>query len=165
MPKDKLSVNTDISTLKKQLKKDEKFTQGVRLYAVYQIKQGKKAKELEDLYNVSHKSICKWVHLYNSEGPEGLRDKPHSGRPSRLTKAQKEMLAKAIKSNPETFGYSASSWTGPLVIGYIEQEFGIQYKKAQIYNLLRELGFNFQRKRTPDNENADSEKTADTSEE
>ncbi|MDR2651293.1 MAG: helix-turn-helix domain-containing protein, partial [Prevotellaceae bacterium] len=32
----------------------------------------------------SHKSICNWVHRYNTEGIEGLKDKPRSGRRSRL---------------------------------------------------------------------------------
>jgi transposase len=57
-----------------QLRRDEKFSQGVRLYAVYQITFGKKAKEFQSVYNTSHKSIYNWVSRFNSHGVEGLKD-------------------------------------------------------------------------------------------
>ncbi|KAA6332781.1 hypothetical protein EZS27_018739 [termite gut metagenome] len=84
MSKQRLSVHTDPSILKSQLRKDEKFSQGIRLYAVCQIAKGKSAEELEELYHVSHKSVCNWVHRYNSEGLQGLIDRPRGGRFSRL---------------------------------------------------------------------------------
>jgi transposase len=34
-----------------------------------------------------------------------------------------------------------------MVLSYIENTFGISYKKAQIYNLLHTLGLSFQRGR------------------
>ena len=61
MSKERISVHANLTTIKSQLRRDEKFSQGVRLYAVYQIKLGRAAGELEELYNVSHKSICNWV--------------------------------------------------------------------------------------------------------
>lgn len=45
-------------TLKALLRKDEKFRQGIRLYACYQVSLGKRPKELEDTYGTSLKSIC-----------------------------------------------------------------------------------------------------------
>lgn len=145
MSKERISVQVALSTIKSQLRKDEKFSQGVRLYAVYQIKLGRKAEELEELYNVSHKSICNWVHSYNRYGVKGLKDKLRSGRPSRLDDDQQKKLKETINDKPEKFGYVSGVWSGPLVIDYIQNAFGVLYKKAQVYNLLRRLGFTFQR--------------------
>jgi transposase len=145
MSKDRISVKADLSVIKSELRKDEKFSQGVRLYAVYQIKQGRKAEELEDLYQVSHKSICNWVHRYNQDGVEGLKDKPRSGRPSRLNAVQRSKLRNALGHKPEDFGYSSGVWSGPIVIDYIQKTFGITYKRAQVYNLLHSIGFTYQR--------------------
>ena len=145
MSKERISVTASLSFIKSQLRKDEKFSQGIRLYAVYQIKLGRSAEELEELYNVSHKSICNWVHIYNSDGINGLKDKPRSGRPPRLNSEQQNALKEAIVDKPEKFGYSSGVWSGPLVIDYIHNQFGVSYKKAQVYNLLRRLGFTFQR--------------------
>jgi len=48
----------------------------MRLHAVYQIKLGRKSEKLEQLYNISRKSICNWVHSYNASGVEEFKDKP-----------------------------------------------------------------------------------------
>jgi transposase len=145
MSKERIKVQAELSAIKSQLRKDEKFSQGVRLYAVYQIKCGRTAEELESLYNVSHKSICNWVNRYNRLGIEGLKEKPRSGRPSRLSVEQQAKLKEAIMDSPEKYGYGSGSWSGPLLLNYIQNKFGILYKKAQVYNLLRKLGFTFQR--------------------
>ncbi|KAA6347096.1 hypothetical protein EZS27_005448 [termite gut metagenome] len=42
MSKQRLQVHADVSTIKSQLRKDEKYSQGIRLYVVYQIAQGRK---------------------------------------------------------------------------------------------------------------------------
>jgi len=145
MSKIKIKVNADLSVIKSQLRKDEKFSQGIRLYAVYQIAQGKDAKDLQDLYSTCHKSICNWVHRYNAEGIEGLKDRPRSGRPSFLSDSQKAELERVIQTSPLAYGYNTATWTGALVIDFIKNRFGVEYKKAQIYNILHSLGFSFQK--------------------
>ncbi|KAA6331093.1 hypothetical protein EZS27_020265 [termite gut metagenome] len=147
MSKQRLRVHAALSILKSQLRKDEKFSQGVRLYAVYQIAKGRSVEELEELYHVSHKSICNWVHPYNSEGLQGLIDRPRAGRPSRLNQGQQEALRQAVSGSPQKQGYSSATRTGAMLILYIEKTFGVSYKQAQIYNLLHKLGFGFQRGR------------------
>ena len=144
MSKERISVHADVSTVKSHLRKDGKFSQGVRLYIVYQIKLGRTAEELETLYSVSHKSICNWVHSYNHHGIDGLTDKPRSGRPCRLHAGQLATLKETLAAEPEKAGYSSGVWSGPLVIDYIQHTFGVVYKKSQIYNLLHKLGLTFQ---------------------
>jgi transposase len=115
------------------------------LYAVYQIANGKYAKDLQELYSTSHKSICNCVHRYNAEGVEGLKDRPRCGRPSFLSDSQKSELEQVIRGNPLDYGYNTAIWTGVLIIDLIQKRFGVSYKQAQIYNILRSLGFSFQR--------------------
>jgi transposase len=131
--------------LKALLRKDEKFQQGVRLYACYQVSMGKRPKELEDIYETSFKSICNWVNKLNKGGVEALIDKAKPGRSSRLTDEQKEHIKNILLKSPETYGYNSSTWTGLLLINWLEKEYKVQYKKAQIYNILKGLGFTFQK--------------------
>jgi transposase len=98
MSKIKIKVNADASVIQSQLRKDEKFSQGIRLHAVYQIAIGKDAKELQDTYSTCHKSICNWVHRYNAEGIDGLKDRPRSGRPSLLTRTSYVVQVVIVKS-------------------------------------------------------------------
>ncbi|KAA6317360.1 hypothetical protein EZS27_032470 [termite gut metagenome] len=44
MSKQRLRVHADLSIIKSHLRKDEKFSQGIRLYAVYQIAKGRSAR-------------------------------------------------------------------------------------------------------------------------
>jgi transposase len=145
MSKIKIRVNSDPSVIKSQLRKDEKFSQGVRLHAVYQISIGKDAKELQELYSVSHKSVCNRVHRYNSEGIEGLKDRPQSGRPPLLDDNQKAELEAVTRSSPSEYGYNTGTWTGALIIDFVRKRFGAEYKKSQIYNILHSLDFTFQK--------------------
>jgi transposase len=127
------------------LRKDDKFSQGIRLHAVYQIAKGKDAKELQEVYSTTHKSICNWVHRYNAEGLEGLKDRLRTGRPSFLSQSQKLELDQMLQNAPSQYGYNTSTWTGALVTDLVNKRFGVVYKIAQIYNILHSLGFSFQR--------------------
>jgi len=137
---------------------EPKYKIGMRLYAIYQVSIGQPSRKLETLYNTSFKQICNWVHRFEEEGIEGLQDKPKSGRPSKLTKKQLSTIKELLLSSPPTeFGYNTSTWNGPILIDYVQKEYGILYKKAQIYNILKVLGFTFQKGR-PSYPESDPEK-------
>jgi transposase len=140
--------NYSSEDLKALLRKDEKFQQGVRLFACYQVSLGKRPKELEEIYDTSFKSICNWVHRLNEGGIEALVDKDKSGRPNRLDEVSISEIKKVLlEKKPLDYGYNSATWTGPLVISFIEKEYGIIYKKAQIYNILTKMGLSYQKGR------------------
>jgi transposase len=140
---------------------DERYTIGIRLYAVYQVSKGQSSRKLEELYNTSFKQITNWVHQFEAEGIDGLRDKPKPGRPSGLSEAQKELLKELISHElPSAHGYNTDTWTGPLLLDWIEKTMKVTYKKAQIYNILKGLGFTHKRGRGIYPE-ADAEKQAE----
>lgn len=127
-------------------KKDKRLVQGSRLNAVYKVSQGIKPQDLTDFYNVSFKCIINWVHRFNTEGISGLIDKPKQGRPSKLTPEQQEALKELVlNEDPQLHGYNSATWTGLMVIDYINKHYGILYKKAQIYNILKKMGLTYQK--------------------
>ena len=134
--------------IKALFKSDYKYTIGIRLYAIYQISLGKPSREVEKLYDTSFKQILNWVHRFEEEGIAGLKDKPKSGRKPKLTIEQKDEVKQVILSeSPEKYGYNTATWNGPILIDYIKKTYGIEYKKAQIYNILKNMGLTFQRGR------------------
>ena len=137
---------------------NEKYKTGMRLYAVYQVSVGKSSRTLQKLYNTSFKQILNWVSRFEKEGIEGLKDKPGIGRKSKLNDSQKEKLkTTVVETIPKDHGYNSSTWTGSLLIDWIEKEFNITYKRAQIYNMLKQLNLTFQKSR-PVYPEADKEK-------
>lgn len=132
--------------IKALFKKNERYSIGIRLYAVYQVSLGKSSRQLEEFYNTSFKQITNWVHRFEREGIDGLRDKPGRGRKPKLNQDQLHRLKEVVRdSSPLDFGYNSATWTGPLLIDWIKTTFKVEYKKAQIYNLLKKLGFSYQK--------------------
>jgi transposase len=147
MSKVALKINRYTSSqLHAMLRKDEKFQQGVRLYACYQVSLGKRPKDLESLYGSSFKSICNWVNRLNKGGVEALVDQEKPGRSCRLSAPElKSIKALVLDKTPADYGYNSSTWTGPLLLSFIQKEYKVDYKKAQIYNILKQLGLSFQK--------------------
>jgi transposase len=149
MPRPVLKVaNYAPEDIKAMFRDDERYTIGIRLYAVYQVSIGQPSRKLEELYNTSFKQITNWVHRFEKEGIDGLRDKPGRGRTARLKEAQRNRIADLLtKESPADHGYNTATWTGPLLIEWIAKNYGLVYKKAQIYNIIKSLGFTYQKGR------------------
>lgn len=85
---------------------------------------------------------------YNIEGIEGLKDKKGRGRKGRLTVDDKHEIAMILKKEtPAKYGYNTATWTGPLLISWIKKELKVEYKKAQIYNIIKALGYSYQKRK------------------
>lgn len=147
MSRAKLKVeNFSAEEIKQLLRKDEKYMIGVRLYAIYQIVNGAVSRDLEKIYNVSFKSVCNWVNEFNKHGLDGLKDKPKSGRKPKLSKeAIEQIKAIILKEQPSDHDYNTSTWTGAILIDLIFKKYGVAFKKAQIYNILKSMGLSFQK--------------------
>lgn len=133
--------------IKAMFRDDERYTIGIRLYAVYQVSLGQSSRKLEELYNTSFKQITNWVHRFEQAGIDGLRDKGGRGRTSRLNEEQRNRISAVLRESPEDYGYNSATWTGPMLIEWINDAYGIIYKKVQIYNIIKKLGFSYQRGR------------------
>ena len=132
--------------IKALIKRDERYTIGMRLYAVYQVSLGQPSRKLEELYQTSFKQITNWVHRFEQEGIDGLRDKPGRGRKPLLSAEQSgELLHLLLHESPADHGYNTETWTGPILIDWIRKSYGIGYKKAQIYNIIKQLGLSYQK--------------------
>ena len=146
MPKDSFIVKGyDAARLKSLLRSDEQFVIGMRLYAVYLVSCGKSSRKLEELYDTSFKQITNWVHRFEKNGLEGLRDRIGRGRKKSLSDTQLMQLKKALLRSPLKFGLDSETWTGPLVAQWLKESFGVSFKRAHVYKIINGLGFSFQK--------------------
>ena len=138
---------SEAAEIKKMIRENEAYTVGVRLYLVYLVAMGHSSRKLAELHNISFKQITNWVHRFESDGIEGLKDKKGRGRHSILTAGQLERIRVLVLNEaPKKYGIQSSKWTGPLLVEWIKKEYGVQYQKAQIYNLLNRMGIAFEKK-------------------
>ena len=115
---------------------------------VYLVALGYSSRRLSELHNISFKQITNWVHRFEKEGVEGLKDKKGRGRRSNLSDEQLERIKSlVINEKPSDYGYQSVKWTGPLLAQWIDKEYGLTYQKAQVYNLLEKVGIVFEKKK------------------
>lgn len=141
-----LIPNHTVESLENLLHSNPDYVVGTRIMALIQIKKGMSSRKLSEFYYKSHSRYCEWVKSFNKDGLEGLFNKPKSGRKRLLTDEQRKQLSYVLQhSRPHDFGFNTATWNGPLVAEYIKSNFSVEYKKAQIYNILKSLGFTFQK--------------------
>ncbi len=139
-------VGYSADDIAKLIGNDDRYTIGIRLYAVHQVALGRSSRKLEELYHTSFKQITNWVHRFEQEGVEGLRDREHPGRPHLLTEPQLDRLRELINTElPSTHGYNSATWTGPMLREWIKANFNIDYKRSSIYPVLKDIGFSYQK--------------------
>ncbi|NGM72833.1 helix-turn-helix domain-containing protein [Sphingobacterium sp. SGL-16] len=115
---------------------------------VYLVALGYSSRRLSELHNISFKQITNWVHRFEKEGIEGLKDKKGRGRRSNLSNEQLERIKNlVINEKPSDHGYKPVKWTGPILAQWIDKEYGLSYQKAQVYNLLEKVGIVFEKKK------------------
>lgn len=132
--------------IKAELSECDNYKVGIKLNAIYQLSKGISSRKLVEFYGTSFKQILNWAHRFEAEGVEGLKDKKGRGRKSRLDEAQLKVLQEIIMNkSPLDYGYNTATWTGAIVIELIKKHYSIEYKKTQVYELLKKMGFTYQK--------------------
>ena len=127
---------------------NENYMVGIRLYAIYLVSIGYSSRKLEELYGTSFKQITNWVHRFEKEGINGLIDRPGKGRKSRLSVFQKNEIRELLLNHkPAKFGEKSEKWSVPEISEMIKKRYQVEYKIAQVYNILKELGINIKASR------------------
>lgn len=99
------------------------------------------------IWNISQQSVYNWLNEFVRYGWESLEYEKAPGRPARLTKSQKRKLSEWIEAGPEACGYATGCWTSVLIQDLIYQKFHVLYTRFYVCELLRNLGFSFQKAR------------------
>ena len=93
---------------------------------------------------VHEKTVMTWLREFCCYGLQGApRHKP-TGRPPKLTPT-KAPLATWIEEGPVKAGFSGACWRSPMVQQMIFARFGVYYNVFYIAQLLKNLGFSYQK--------------------
>ena len=97
--------------------------------------------------SVGHSTVYAWRNAFLRDRYASLHSRKPSGRPSKLTPTQKQCLCALITAGPEAAGYRSGCWHTALIQALIEREFGVMYNQHYVSELLRNLGFSYQKAR------------------
>jgi transposase len=82
-----------------------------RLRAIDLLQRDVPVHVVADRLGVDRRSVRRWKRAHRGRGRAGLRARPASGRPPKLTAAQRKQLARLVVAGPEAAGYATSLWT------------------------------------------------------
>lgn len=98
-------------------------------------------KTISFMLNVGYRTVQRWIKDFSNKRMgsmfSGLVGNEHAAK---LTREQKEKIAKALKQKPSIFGLSKEFWDVPQLKEYIYARFGSVYESDRSYHFLLEFG-------------------------
>ena len=118
-----------------------------RIHVFLALAQGQSVSAVAEMLSLGEQTVRDYRNQYLFKGMASLVYKAPPGRPSKLTKTQRQQLAEWIKASPQDLGYTSGCWNTPMVQDLIQRHFGVAYHPHYIATLLTNLGFSYQKAR------------------
>jgi transposase len=118
-----------------------------RIHALLALAQGQSVSEVAAMLSLGEQTVRDYRNQYLVKGMASLVYQTPPGRPSKLTKTQRQQLAEWLKARPQDSGYTSGCWKTPMIQDLIQRHFGVEYHPHYIATLLSNLGFSYQKAR------------------
>src|SRR3974377_2603979 len=108
---------------------DHRTLEAIRLMAVERVRDGERPSSVIASFGFNRTTIYRWLDAAAKPGIGmwGLRSRPATGRPRRLTPRQEQQVFRWINGrDPRQHGLDFGLWTRRLVAELIERKFGIR---------------------------------------
>jgi len=136
-----------LDRLRKEAERDGAYRVAKRLHAVLLNADGQSSGRIAEILKAPRSKVSEWLANYQEHGDEGLLEGQRSGRPARLSQAQRIALDDIIESGPVAYGLDSGVWTSPMIARIIEEEFDVVFHPGHVRKLLTAMGFSVQRPR------------------
>jgi transposase len=147
MPK-KLSFQlTDegLREIAEAIKRDKRPEVRQRAMGLGLLHEGQAPQEVAAFLSVSQPTVYDWHHGWQSQGVEGLANRPKSGRPVKANREYVELLEQLVEQDPQALGYAFSRWTTDRLRLHLQAKTSIELKPTQFRALLKENDFVYRR--------------------
>ena len=111
-----------------------------RIQVIALAKQGFTCPQIVQMTGYCRRAIQIWVARYNKSGIEGIRDKPRSGRFTKLSRKKQAQLCARIDAGPKPSDGTATL-CGKDIQRILQKEFDALYSLDGVYKLLHRLGY------------------------
>lgn len=134
-----------VKQLKKAMGQDSRLAK--RILSILEIIDGVEVETIAERLGLSERSVRDYIKQFLLKGVESLKYKRPPGRPKKLTKSQRKELCELIDDGPEEAGYDYGCWTAVLIQELIREKYGVSYSVHYIAELLKTLGYSYQKAR------------------
>src|SRR6516162_7808747 len=115
-----------LDTLLKQTKAARVFR---RAQAVREVVAGHHINAVSAAFHLANSALRKWVQRFAQEGPQGLRDRPRSGRPPKVTCELEQHLQRLVEQDPLQHGARSSQWNCRELATVLAQQTGVSLSR------------------------------------
>jgi transposase len=116
-----------------------------RLTALLLVADGRPVPDIAARLDVCTETIYAWRAAFVVQRWASLVRRHSPGRPPKLTARERARLKELVQAGPEAAGYDTGCWNSALIQDLIWREFGRTYNVHYLSELLRTLGFSYQK--------------------
>ena len=127
-------INTTVLNNAYKKEKDSNVKERILLVKRVRYDKQEASAVAENELNRSRWWAYKWLHRFDKEGLDGLKDQPRSGRPPDVPK---DVMVKIRQELAD----SNTGWDFRQVMDLIYKKTGVRYHEVHIYRLLHKWGF------------------------
>jgi transposase len=142
-----IRTDRDAAELRRLARRERDGRLSTRLLALANALDGLPREEAARLAGMTGQTLGDWVHRYNAEGVEGLRDRPRPGRPCALDEGQQAALKALVLMGPSLARDGCVAWRARDLRTLVERRFGVRYGETGILKLLKGLDLSWQKTR------------------
>lgn len=117
----------------------------LRLLAAIRRKKGESIDDIAFALEKPRRTIHGWLQRFEQRRLGAVHDKKQTGRPARLTKLQLKKLRRELLKGPAHV--PSRLWTTRHVHEHLKKEYGVIYRRSNVFRLLHQLGFSLQEPR------------------
>jgi transposase len=129
--------DTALPTLETVLKQTKEARVFRRAQAVRDVVTGQRLQTVSDTLHFTYSALRKWVHRFANQGPQGLVDRPRSGRPPKVTCALENHLNRLVDQDPLEHGSLHSQWSCHELATVLARETGVQLGRESVRGVLK----------------------------
>src|SRR5436305_4894846 len=128
-----------LPTLETFLKRTKEARVFRRAQAVRAVVTGHRLQTVSDTLHFTYSALRKWVYRFATQGPQGLVDRPRSGRPPKVTCALEQHLNRLVDQDPLQHGSVSSQWSWRELATVLGRQTGVQLSPESIRGALKKM--------------------------
>lgn len=118
----------------------------LRLRAIKAVRKGYRVADVAAMFDVTERTLYRWLARYTNEGQRGLQTRARSGRPPKVTPEEMAWIGRAVQDEtPQQFKLPYALWTLSLIRELIRRQFGKSLALASVSRIMKLLGFSVQK--------------------
>lgn len=127
---------TTLDTVLTQTKEARVFR---RAQAVREVVAGHHVKAVSALFHFTNSALRKWVQRFAQQGPQGLLDRPRTGRPPKMTCELARHLQRLVEQDPLQHSARSSQWSCRELATVLAQQTGVQLGRESVRSVLKKM--------------------------